>query len=64
MRGAGAVAPDGTAAVTDDRPDWLRRCPPEEPLRDEELVVIARALVILALTVVLGAVWGAWAFWR
>ena len=51
-------------AVPDPRPDWLRRCPPEEPLTDEELVVIARALVILALTVVLGAVWGAWAFWR
>ena len=28
----------------DPRPDWMRRCPPEVPLDDDELRVVGRIL--------------------
>ena len=41
--------------MRDERPDWMRRCPPEIPPTDEELVLWARwftgvvAVTVLAL---------------
>ena len=49
--------------MTDPRPDWMRRCPPEEPLTDAELIGIARGVATAVLIVLAGLV-GFWVWWR
>lgn len=34
--------------MSDHRPDWMRRCDPEEPLTDHELVAVGCAMLALA----------------
>ena len=54
------MAQDGTRTVTDPRPDWLRRCPPEELLTDEDLVLLGRLFLVLALLIVAGGLTAIW----
>lgn len=45
--------------MTDPRPDWMRRCPPESPPTDEELLLWARWFVgiVAATALAMGLGW-------